>query len=487
VSSTAEEIRSGLALTRSQDSIDAIKLAAIRALEAVDERVEIKSTEYFNHTTVPDLIMSWPHINKEAKRSVYLRFSQDARWVTEDVILLSASHPLIFGLEPSKGGEGEQELALASVLTDTLVTDPNGFDELIRGAELPGVAPLLVKSSLRGGRGYVDANRARRLTEDLPNGFSAARAGSAELTAVAVQHAGELFQSAESDRVVRLLQAMWESSGQPVSQFPGEERPLAGFRSDSLQFLLAEADLDDPGFWRAVGSGVSLELLRSLDDVGAARNFQYFMAANLDRLRAKACRVKPAVGRQMGDLELEWSMESGLVALSGAGYQCFLATRVGDLAAVPSESLEPLTVAALSLRSSETVIESLALRAGDRAITYSSETRTDVSRDEQLVKLAAAAGVTDVHGGTVYSKGRRLDLNFATATANARTNSMPPIADLLTIALPLLWTLSTEAIAALMALLPVYNGSNLERDELDVGSTSGDAYAVVNELGVTDE
>src|SRR6266508_1429332 len=56
---TAAEIREALSIERTADSTAAVKRAVARSLRAVDAGVTIETTEYFNHSFAPDLVLKW--------------------------------------------------------------------------------------------------------------------------------------------------------------------------------------------------------------------------------------------------------------------------------------------------------------------------------------------------------------------------------------------------------------------------------------------
>jgi len=70
------EILAALDIENPRNSVATVKSVVISQFEALDTRVKIKSTDYFNHTFAPDLVLSWPW-DRMPERYVYLRFNDD--------------------------------------------------------------------------------------------------------------------------------------------------------------------------------------------------------------------------------------------------------------------------------------------------------------------------------------------------------------------------------------------------------------------------
>src|ERR1035441_3303618 len=83
------------------DTITRIKAAAIRQFEALDKRMKIHNTEYFNHSFAPDLVLKWSQ-NGQTERYVYMRSSAREGALTDDVLRLGDQQPIVLGLVPDR-------------------------------------------------------------------------------------------------------------------------------------------------------------------------------------------------------------------------------------------------------------------------------------------------------------------------------------------------------------------------------------------------
>lgn len=237
---TASEIREALSITGTTASTEAVKRAVRRSIRAVDASVSIETTDYFNHSYAPDLVLRWDRPSASDERFVFLRFNDEPGWIIEELPHLAPRHPVVYGLAPTREAEATETLARRSRETETLVTDPGGVDQL---AQVPasGIASFVSRTLMRGGKGLVDEARAESATADITGGFEAARAADTERTKSAATAAVDFLRPLEAGHIVRFLQAMWVAGGAPVDSFPAETGTAADLGNEGLKFLIDHA------------------------------------------------------------------------------------------------------------------------------------------------------------------------------------------------------------------------------------------------------
>lgn len=453
---TTNEIHRALSLTNTADTVEAIKRAVVKSIQAVDPRVDVETTDYFNHSFAPDIVLTWPHLSTRDERFVYLRFNQRPEWISDELPLLAKRHPLVYGLAPSAGVDQLDEtrdLDDQSAEVETLITDPEGMSRL---ADVPhdGIGAYVSRTLVRGGRGLVDEHRATAVLGDISAGFNAARAADSKRTVLAASRAQRSLRASESARVVGFLQAMWVSSGHPLSSFPVSAKPATDVGNEALSYMLEHDEIADPDFWRALGRSISLERLSKLGVHGAPPNLQHFVAANLDRLWARACRVVQDQARLGDDHVLKWRVGSEGLSLGGSNFRAVLGASVDDVERVkPDAPSHGVSVGELRRRARDGAVDSLELTNGQRVVTYGSEDKTDVSGDDELSTVAQALGTAEVRRASVYVNARRLDIDFTTATVSARTSGRPPVTDLLGVGLPLVWPLTPSDLSSVDSMM----------------------------------
>lgn len=451
-------------------SIGKVKAAVATSIRGVDGRVSIETTDYFNHSFAPDLVLKWPHLPASPERFVFLRFNSEVAWIEDELKHLSHRSPVIYGLSPTsvnlpgvsfdadKPATANQQVAAelqsAAVESDTLVTDPAGIDRL--GAEpTAGLGGLVGRAVLRAGRGLIDVGGAETVTHTITSGFNAARATDTVGTAAAIVEADTSLAKGEASRLVSLLRAVWEGSGGDAEAFPQGKAPGGDPGNDGLAFLVQGDEIADDDFWRSLGANLSLKRLGNLGISGTWPNLQRLIGVNLDRLWARACRVRaeqPTLDSEEGP-SYQWRLDSSLVALTGGGFAAYLGSIVDDLAQVKADKKVGVSVSKLQTRAAGVTVDNLEVSNGERVVTYSSEDQTDVAKDGSLASVLNALGTPTVRRAGVHVSGRRLELDFTTGTISARTSGKPPLRDILGTGLPLMWDLSESDRTKFDALL----------------------------------
>ena len=79
--SLQSEIFDGLDIPNWDESITAVKRVVANALHRVDPSTSIKDTGYFNHSFVPDFLLTWPR-DADWSRDVFLRLDSSRNLVS---------------------------------------------------------------------------------------------------------------------------------------------------------------------------------------------------------------------------------------------------------------------------------------------------------------------------------------------------------------------------------------------------------------------
>src|SRR5690242_1488427 len=108
---TAAEIQEALSIAKTADSAAAVKRAVARSLTAVDPGLTVETTDYFNHSFAPDMVLKWERPAARDERFVFLRFNDDPEWITEELPRLAKRHPLVYGLTETVESDHTETLA----------------------------------------------------------------------------------------------------------------------------------------------------------------------------------------------------------------------------------------------------------------------------------------------------------------------------------------------------------------------------------------
>ncbi|MCX4233262.1 hypothetical protein [Streptomyces ortus] len=427
-------------------NVQSIKNAVISNIRSSDSSVQIESTDYFNHTYAPDLVLRWAQTQEQ--RLVFLRTSTNAQYLREDIETISERNPILMPLAPLQSPEYIEELGRESADARTLVADPDSLHAFSSDRAERPVLNLLSRAVLQGGKGLVDQARARSASDAVGLGFAGAQQAQVDPTRDAVEMAESLLDPVHADQFTRLLHAVWLGSGASPASFPGATDVAADLDAAGLKLLLDIAVTDDEDFWRRIGTGITLARLCEVEMPPDSANLQRLVNANLDRFKAKSCRVSgmPLTGGYGHDLR--WFTHSGILGFTTDRYRALFSTgpvssmdfmeAIEDGSVTLPELLDRSEEANVSI--SELVIES----AAGGHIEYSAPPHATLGREEILEDLRGALGRrSSVHAAvvTLGQGSRHLKCDLTKRAAFGRTVAQFYLSEFLQSAIPLLQTL----------------------------------------------
>ncbi|WP_433579701.1 hypothetical protein [Nocardia brasiliensis] len=276
ISTVQPAINAAMNSATPDEIIAGVKSIVASEIEKLSPDVRIEYTDYFNHTYMPDMVLSWGGRRVE-QRPIFLRNSLRLEPTLGDVRGLEDREPVVLGLKPVDPEVGSQVRESLDRRRRVFVTDVSSIGIAGRNASgsSPANAPLLgiVRNSiLRSGRGMMTTSDATDLVT-AAEGVVAADRISAEAALGRLEMLTESLLAEDGayqvSRAGRLLQAV---------QTP---ELLAEFTT-SASGRLSEADLgillpylfshtlgfDLPGqFWRTLAELVHLEDLEVLPAV----------------------------------------------------------------------------------------------------------------------------------------------------------------------------------------------------------------------------
>jgi hypothetical protein len=196
--------------------IHAVKQIIINHVREVDERVSIRTTDFFSHSFAPDLVLEWEQ--GKVVRPLQLR----------------SSAPIFFSLEATAYRRARTERGQAMAReANTLVTDAAGISEIVERKRRSRVVEIAAPAILQGGRGILDEDRAVTVSSGLARGFLAASNLAADETHQAVGLIDSSFSRQHSSRLVEFLRAVWLGAGGQASAFPAASQATSWRRTDN--------------------------------------------------------------------------------------------------------------------------------------------------------------------------------------------------------------------------------------------------------------
>ncbi len=435
------EILDGLDVPSWDDSIHTVKRVVASALHQIDRTAQISDTQYFNHSFVPDFVITWPR-DPGRTRDIFLRLDNRRSALLNDVLFLDSTQPVMLGLTSLGQATSEEIVTDEDGSSDhrAMLTEPDAIEQFAQAPGTADFAQVVPSAVLKGGKGLVTESVAEGITSAAEKFFRGSRVHDPSAIADSVSKLSEHLDSPESSRIINFGRVVWEATGGDPTQYP-VATDLGGVDDTGLRFLLEEAPGDDVRFWRSVGRLVSLDRLLSLG-VREPRNLPIFVRANADRLNARALLVK-AQQQRLEDTGPTWSVEGGGLLLRGNDFAAYMAPRRDDLAVQPDKGTG-LDIAAFRTRASDEQVETVTVTARDgKTVTIESEDIFDPTTDEVLASVGGLPGTVVQSVGLMVS-GKHLECTFKSRTAGGNTSAQFDVISLLERALPMLWPLSDE-------------------------------------------
>ncbi len=196
------------------------------ALRRLEPRAEIKHTDYFTHSFVPDLVVRWGPANDRQERHVYLRYSVTRPSFGSDLDDLGSDSPLFLGMTDTNGLAHPEWEAKSDALERTLVTQSAAIDEFESALRRDARTRTATGPIVRAGHGLIDEARAEGLSESYVAAVgSTAVAGTEteaarEAVATALSALREVLHEMEQLTVERTLQSEWIRHGGDPYDFP---------------------------------------------------------------------------------------------------------------------------------------------------------------------------------------------------------------------------------------------------------------------------
>lgn len=457
--SIEEALRSAADVHDGLKYIDRVKTVVRRQLSDVDPAAKIEDTHYFNHSAIPDFVVTWP--GERGERGVYLRDSyasiaagEDARYLDDsDPMLLSletvradarreltgsasdlegsaqqteeAAESTVFAFGPMTGESGEMAETAAGPRGRALLTDVLAV-EMIADAVGPDSSPMasLVKANLiRGGRGLVDEARAGVLIEASAGLLAEGGAVGDLIETTFMEDAATRIS-----RTALLISLAMNTRGRALDdalKAIGGRLSIAELRVLLPWLLTQPAAAGNLDFWRYVGK---LTQFKDIEDIGnefEGLDLTPLIVANADQWVAKWAYVGLAAPRDDAEPELapRWTFVGRRLAID-LGTDRLLVAHNGQLIKA-RESSSSATWDALRAPLASRRLAGVSLRGIRRSVTVDAEQSPDVRTDVEeistsledryfvthaTIRVPAPAGGEGLHdvgvdfgGGTVHA------------------------------------------------------------------------------------
>ncbi|RPK75701.1 hypothetical protein EES45_24755 [Streptomyces sp. ADI97-07] len=289
------QIQNALHQTSPEAAMRDVKHVVARELQALDPKTEIKTTDYFNHTFIPDFVLTWGSGGQRPTRDIYLRFSVDAPLIQRDLKSLHEESPAFIAISGAERHPDDNSDSAAYEYDDCLLSSTAALESISRENSRTPVTQMIKASLLQGGKGYLVGDSAAEVQRAVSRADTAlARLDGSEVSA-SVRAMNDYLSPAFSSRIERVMQVMWVSQGGDAERFPGTRETISALSSGELTqilpFLLTLEDVTSNDFWRNLGENLAIGHLQELEHWRGSMNLDLLVNANLDRISARGAAV----------------------------------------------------------------------------------------------------------------------------------------------------------------------------------------------------
>ena len=381
------------ALSAAKDTRDAeeyvsrVKFAVTGELASLDSSAKIEDTTYFNHSAIPDLVLTWPR--EKTSRSIFLRHSYQSLLDADDVSFLAQGQPVFMSLDTGErdSKNAEEMLRGASSAARSLITDPTAVDVIAAEQDARGPLADLVRANfIRGGRGVIDQGRASSLVDSASDGGIHERD----------QLIAESFSEDAAARITRSAQLIALAMGASFTLPEEGESPLVGGKLSAAElrhlvpWLLAqESAVMNVGFWKHLGEYVTFADLENIRTDLADLDVSPLIGANASRWSAKWGYV--GVSTPVDDDETYglrsnyWSFRNGGAVGIDIGDQRLSLAHNGQLASKGRDGTSGATWERIKTAVASDRLARIDLRGITRSVILNAERSPDIRLDIEKV------------------------------------------------------------------------------------------------------
>lgn len=263
-------------------------------LVLLDPTSAIETTAYFNHTAVPDFVVSWPgdaSRHNAPRREVFLRHSYRSILEGGDEIYLDHSDAMLLSIAPESETNALPSNP-ARAQSRLLVTDSAAVQVVAREEqnEAGPLGELIRANFIRGAKGRIDPPSAAQLVE-LDDAGSNLEPGEAEAL-IALSFSEDA--AARITRTARLIEFALRGESTPSSELRGR-LSLAELRYLLPWLLGRDPSSINPEFWSYVGQLFGFKELESIREDLVDLDLTPLVQANAQRWGARRAYVGLAV------------------------------------------------------------------------------------------------------------------------------------------------------------------------------------------------
>lgn len=374
--SLADTMRRADEIVDLHDYVRTVKSAVRGSLQGLDSAAHVDDTGYFNHSAIPDFVLTWPG---RADRSVYIRRSFEEIRAGQDLQRLAGDRPVLVSAKEQHEDAGAEETLRnelgSSASRGTLIAGSKALDALNETEESANTAspllPFVASQLLPAGQGVLDEAYAERIvtpTGDIDSDLSRL-----------------LDESAY--QAVRTISDLMANALDPSSPVADTGKPFSVDEARQLLpwLLRSEGIRDDVAFWRSVGRRLSLKVLEAIHSELEGLDLSNLIPRVWDEWEAKRGYHGVAFEESpRGNRPTAWFMFGKLLTYEFDNGNAFRFSTYGQ-ALKGRGTASSATWDAISSLLDDYQVQEVVLRGIDRSITINANQSPDVRSDTDRI------------------------------------------------------------------------------------------------------
>ena len=350
-----------------------VKQLVCNELNRVDPKVEIRRTDYFNHSFVPDIILKW---KDGVEREVFLRFI-DPALLAEDLDRIGIEGPIVFDIgDHSRTGTSHSNIEspgkILGRFENVMMTDTEATSEIRPERSANVIMNMVTSNVLKSGRGEYGQGTTRELFTTAQSGFDGVVGLDPGKVANAMAILNQRFDPDFEHRVERLLQLLWWANGGESAVFPITSLDdLSLNAADTQDFLrsvlIGEYEINIDSFWSRLADRMSFDLLVGAGPINGSYNLERLMKELTSRLKLSHAAMDSIARPFPPDDVWHWSIFERFLVFSGGDWKCQF-TPQGNRFSQRHEEGVPVTLGEAKVRSGGIRIEGAELHESSRLV-----------------------------------------------------------------------------------------------------------------------
>jgi len=279
----ADDVRALLQAPVDSDLADRIKKLIASELRLVDDTLQIRTTQFFNHTQIPDIILEWKEQGRAHQRHLYVRLGIDGPSLALDTDALAGSGSVVLAAVVD-----QQDTVLPSSKPSSLPDEgmllllTAGAIRVLQAADDYGsLNRRLPTAVIRGGIGVIDS----RAAESLLLLCDTASTAISRLNVAGLRDAASSFlarfKPTEAARIAGYMAELWEQAGGAADDLPeplAERLPKMTPGGLTVSAQRGGVPISEVSVLRDEdGPSVEASVLDDLDEIDLAENWEGFV------------------------------------------------------------------------------------------------------------------------------------------------------------------------------------------------------------------